>query len=67
MSPFSFTEVELIVTQRTFVHSWHHQLKIHEGVAENRLRFAARLVEMSDELGGLIKEVEKNRKTVSVG
>lgn len=35
-------------------------------MAENRLRFAQRLNEMSDELSTLVKEVEKNRKHVCV-
>ena len=33
-------------------------------MAENRLRFAQRLNEMSDELNNLAKEVDKNRKQV---
>jgi len=33
-------------------------------MAENRLRFAQRLNEMSDELSNLVKEVDKNRKQV---
>jgi len=37
-------------------------MKIHEIVAENRLRFASRLNEMSEELASLAKEVDKNRK-----
>ena len=39
-------------------------MKIHEIVAENRLRFASRLNEMSEELANLAKEVDKNRKAV---
>jgi hypothetical protein len=39
-------------------------MKIHEIIAENRLRFASRLNEMSEELANLAKEVEKNRKAV---
>ncbi len=35
-------------------------------MADNRLRFALRLNEMSDELATLAKEVEKNRKQVRV-
>lgn len=33
-------------------------------MAENRIKFAQRLNEMSDELANLAKEVEKNRKSV---
>jgi hypothetical protein len=39
-------------------------MKIHEVLAENRLRFASRLNEMSEELANLAKEVDKNRKAV---
>jgi hypothetical protein len=33
-------------------------------MAETRMRFAQRLNEMSEELGTLVKEVDKNRKQV---
>ncbi|KAG6835147.1 hypothetical protein H0H93_004421 [Arthromyces matolae] len=46
----------------TFVSAWHGTLRIHELMAENRLRFAQRLNEMSEELANMTKEVEKNRK-----
>lgn len=46
----------------TFVTAWQSTMKLHDVVAENRLKFAARLNEMSDELNNLAKEVEKNRK-----
>ena len=39
-------------------------MKIHEIIGENRVKFAARLLEMSEELTLLTKEVEKNRKGV---
>ena len=39
-------------------------MKLHEVMADNRLRFAQRLNEMSDELASLAKEVDKNRKQV---
>lgn len=39
-------------------------MRVHEMMAENRLRFAQRLNEMSDELSTLVKEVDKNRKQV---
>lgn len=41
-------------------------MKIHEIIGDNRVKFAARLNEMSEELAMLIKEVDKNRKGVSV-
>jgi hypothetical protein len=39
-------------------------MRIHEVIAENRLRFSQRLNEMSEELASLAKEVDKNRKQV---
>lgn len=38
-------------------------LKSHESLGDNRLKFAAQLSEMSEELTTLGKEVEKHRKT----
>ena len=49
---------------RTFVNAWHSSMKIHDVMAENRIRFAQRLNEMSEELSTLAKEVDKNRKQV---
>ncbi|KAK7687265.1 hypothetical protein QCA50_009770 [Cerrena zonata] len=46
----------------SFVVAWQNTLKTHENVAENRLRFAQRLNEMSEELANLAKEVDKTRK-----
>ncbi|KAG8215039.1 Rho GTPase activation protein [Butyriboletus roseoflavus] len=46
----------------SFVHAWQSSMKLHEVMADNRLRFAQRLNEMSDELASLAKEVDKNRK-----
>jgi Rho GTPase-activating protein RGD1 len=57
--------LEIILTdKRSYVAAWQSSMKIHELMAENRLRFAQRLNEMSDELGTLAKEVDKNRKQV---
>ena len=39
-------------------------MKIHEIMADNRIRFAQRLNEMSEDLASLAKEVDKNRKQV---
>lgn len=41
-------------------------MRVHEMMADNRLRFAQRLNEMSEELNTLVKEVEKNRKQASL-
>ncbi|KAF9219752.1 RhoGAP-domain-containing protein [Gyrodon lividus] len=46
----------------SFVHAWQSSMKLHEVMAENRIRFSQRLNEMSDELASLAKEVDKNRK-----
>lgn len=46
----------------TFVKSWHSIVKTHETLADNRLRFATKLNEMSEELSNLSKEVDKSRK-----
>ncbi|KAF5383545.1 hypothetical protein D9615_003740 [Tricholomella constricta] len=46
----------------SFVNAWQATMRVHELMAENRLRFAQRLNEMSEELAVLTKEVEKNRK-----
>ncbi|TEB29117.1 GTPase activating protein [Coprinellus micaceus] len=46
----------------SFVDAWMNTMKIHEAMAENRLRFAQRLNEMSEELATIVKEVDKNRK-----
>ena len=51
---------------RTFVNAWQATLRVHELMAENRLRFAQRLNEMADELANLAKEVDKSRKQVSI-
>ena len=53
-----------LYTGSSFVNAWQTTMKIHEIVAENRLRFASRLNEMSEELANLAKEVDKNRKAV---
>jgi hypothetical protein len=48
----------------SFVTSWQKSLKIQETLADNRLGFAQKLSEMSDELKNLANEVDKNRKQV---
>ncbi|KAF8646886.1 hypothetical protein AX16_007064 [Volvariella volvacea WC 439] len=46
----------------SFVQAWQTSMRIHESMAEIRLRFAQRLNEMSEELATLVKEVDKTRK-----
>lgn len=39
-------------------------MKVHDLMGENKIRFAQKLNEMSDELANLVKEVDKTRKQV---
>ncbi|KAJ3503257.1 hypothetical protein NMY22_g18312 [Coprinellus aureogranulatus] len=41
----------------TFVDAWMNSMRIHEAMAENRLRFAQRLNEMSEELATITKDL----------
>ncbi|KAK7060825.1 Rho GTPase-activating protein [Paramarasmius palmivorus] len=47
----------------SFVYAWQTSMRIHDTMGDNRIRFAQRLNEMSDELANIAKEVDKNRKT----
>lgn len=47
------------------MNAYHGSLRLQENVAQQRIRFAQRLNEMSDELLGLAREGEKLRKLVS--
>ncbi|KAG7093520.1 hypothetical protein E1B28_007194 [Marasmius oreades] len=47
----------------TFVTAWQTSMRIHDTMGDNRIRFSQRLNEMSDELGTIVKEVDKNRKS----
>ncbi|KAL1733329.1 Rho GTPase activation protein [Schizophyllum commune] len=46
----------------SFVNAWQASLRVHEQLAENRIRFAQRLHETSEDLLNLAKEVDKSRK-----
>jgi Rho GTPase-activating protein RGD1 len=48
----------------TFVTAWQRSLKIQETLADNRLGFAQKLSEMSEELKNLANETDKSRKQV---
>lgn len=50
---------------RTFVASYQQSLKVQEQLSQNRIRFATRLNEMCDEMLGLAREGERQRKMVS--
>lgn len=45
--------------------AYNATLKVHDTLAQNRLKFAQRLIDMSDELMNLAKEGERLRKVVS--
>ncbi|OWZ38970.1 GTPase activating protein [Cryptococcus neoformans Tu259-1] len=47
----------------TFVAAYNSSLKVQDQISQNRLRFAQRLYEMSEELQSLAREGEKARKT----
>ncbi|WVO22533.1 uncharacterized protein IAS62_003863 [Cryptococcus decagattii] len=47
----------------TFVTAYNRSLKVQDQISQNRLRFAQRLYEMSEELQTLAREGEKARKT----
>jgi hypothetical protein len=49
---------------RSFVNAYQASLRLQDALAQNRLRFAQRLSEMSDELVVLAKEGERLRKMV---
>ncbi|KAL1742115.1 hypothetical protein HDZ31DRAFT_84353 [Schizophyllum fasciatum] len=46
----------------SFVNAWQASLRVHEQLAENRLRLSQRLHETSEDLLNLSKEVDKSRK-----
>ncbi|KAF9816017.1 hypothetical protein IEO21_04267 [Rhodonia placenta] len=46
----------------SFVVAWQSTLKTHEQMAQHRTQFASRLIEMSEELSTLAKEVDRSRK-----
>jgi hypothetical protein len=58
--------IERVLTIRTFVASYQQSLKIQEQLSQNRIRFATRLNEMCDEMLGLAREGERQRKMVGL-
>ena len=61
---FGWDAASNFLSQRSFVSSWQSSMRVHEMMADNRIKFSQRLNEMGDELSTLVKEVEKNRKQV---
>lgn len=52
------------VLYSSFAGAWEQAMRLHETIAENRLKLSAQLSQMGDELSALAKEVDKNRKHV---
>ncbi|MCO5566111.1 hypothetical protein L7F22_019787 [Adiantum nelumboides] len=46
----------------SYVSSWQSLMRTHEVLGDSRIRFAQKLIEISDDLANLSKEVDKNRK-----
>ena len=59
--------IEASQSHRSFVEAFNSTLRVHDTLAQNRLRFAQRLIEMSEELTNLAKEGERLRKLVRRG
>lgn len=57
-------KIRPVLTLSTFVASYQQSLKIQEQLSQNRIRFATRLNEMCDEMLGLAREGERQRKMV---
>lgn len=53
-----------MLMNRTFVNAYQSSLRLQEQLAQNRMRFAQRLSDMSEELFSLAREGEKQRKLV---
>lgn len=61
--PFQTSLRLLPPPSRSYVNSYLSLLRTHELLGDNRLKFAAQLTEMSEELLTLGKEVEKHRRS----
>ncbi|CAG8756298.1 15675_t:CDS:10, partial [Dentiscutata erythropus] len=44
--------------------NWLYMLKLHESIGENRVKFAAAIQEISEEITALYKETDKSRKNL---
>jgi hypothetical protein len=62
---FSTCSSLILPNNRSFVEAYNATLKVHDTLAQNRLKFAQRLIDMSEELMNLAKEGERLRKVVS--
>ncbi|GES88458.1 RhoGAP-domain-containing protein [Rhizophagus clarus] len=50
--------------QGSYGDSWINMLKLHESIGENRLKFAAAIQEISEDVSILYKETDKTRKNL---
>jgi hypothetical protein len=50
----------------TLTQSWTSILKIHETMGEQRLKFGSEISEIAEDIGFLIKDIDKKRKMVSL-
>jgi hypothetical protein len=46
----------------TFKSAWSSSLKVHENIGGQRIKFAADIIEVADDLQLLVKDTEKARK-----
>ncbi|CAB5133239.1 unnamed protein product [Rhizophagus irregularis] len=50
--------------QGSYGESWMNMLKLHESIGENRVKFAAAIQEISEDVSVLYKETDKSRKNL---
>jgi hypothetical protein len=50
--------------QGSYGNSWINMLKLHESIGENRVKFAAAIQEISEDVSALYKETDKTRKNL---
>ncbi|CAG8504023.1 29154_t:CDS:10 [Gigaspora margarita] len=50
--------------QGSYGENWLYMLKLHESIGENRVKFAAAIQEISEEITALYKETDKSRKNL---
>ncbi|CAG8505076.1 27620_t:CDS:10 [Racocetra persica] len=50
--------------QGSYGENWLYMLKLHESIGENRVKFAAAIQEISEEITALYKDTDKSRKNL---
>jgi hypothetical protein len=63
---FVFTDSPLIFIS-TFGDVWISMLKVHENIGNQRIKFAASISDSAEDLLSLGRNIEKERKKVSLG